>query len=137
MWWKEPLWRILVIEGWCTDDRSWIAAGPTGEILGLLVFSRSKPSYLQAASVPELFISMLMTSRSPEAKGIGRRLLAHADVVAAEKGVKQLRLECFAGNNGALVGFYQSVGFEKMDAFDNKGWPGQILVRPIPTNRSL
>jgi hypothetical protein len=38
---------------------------------------------------------------------------------------------------GNSVATYEGAGFEKMEAFDNNGWPGQILARPIPTNRSL
>jgi ribosomal protein S18 acetylase RimI-like enzyme len=129
-WSKHPLW-IIAVEMWCSEDRTWIAAQSTGEILGILVFASSAPSYARPAMVSELFISMLITSRSPNAKGIGRRLLAHADVVAQEKGVEQVRFECFAGNDGALIRYYESAGYQKMEAFDNEGWPGQVLVRPV------
>jgi hypothetical protein len=86
-------------------------------------------SLLLWVSPRELFISVLITSRSPEAKGVGKRLLAHADIVAAENGVEQLRVDCFAGNGGALVRYHESSGFLKSDTYDNDGWRGQVLVR--------
>jgi len=139
-WGKEPWSKNAVsvetVGGWCSSVGSWIAARLTGKVLGMLVFAPSAPGYVPPATVRELFISVLITSRSPDAKGVGRKLLVHADDVAQEQGVEQLRVDCFAGNDDALIRYYESAGYQRAETFDNDGWPGQVLVRPIPKKPS-
>jgi hypothetical protein len=38
-------------------------------------------------------------------------------------------LDCYAGDDGKLVRFYESAGFTRTELFDVNGWPGQLLER--------
>ena len=42
-----------------------------------------------------------------------------------------LRLDCFAGNDGALVRYYQDAGFSATEQFSVGEWPGQVLQRKV------
>jgi hypothetical protein len=39
--------------------------------------------------------------------------------------------DCFAGNDGALVRFYERCGYTKTETFTVGEWPGQVLERRI------
>jgi RimJ/RimL family protein N-acetyltransferase len=45
-------------------------------------------------------------------------------------GCQQLRVDCWAGSP-ALIGFYERVGFTKLDTFEVDGWSGQVLSMPV------
>jgi hypothetical protein len=57
--------------------------------------------------------------------------LATADEEARASGRSLVRVDCFAGNNGALVRFYESCGFVATDAFTVGDWPGRVLERRL------
>jgi hypothetical protein len=38
-------------------------------------------------------------------------------------------VDCYAGGDGALVRWYESAGFTRTQAFEVRGWPGQLLER--------
>ncbi|HSN06212.1 MAG TPA: GNAT family N-acetyltransferase [Candidatus Angelobacter sp.] len=96
------------------------------------------PEYAPPATEPELYVVALVASRRLEARGAGRALLAEAERVTAARGVRVLRLDCFAGNGGALVRYYESAGFRATERFTvGESWPGQVLERvvvPSPTS---
>jgi hypothetical protein len=41
----------------------------------------------------------------------------HARAVARQRGAGLLRLDCYAGGDGALVAYYESVGFQQVVRF--------------------
>jgi hypothetical protein len=54
--------------------------------------------------------------------------------LARERGVEQLRVDCWAGAP-SLVGWYERVGFERSGTFELDGpldgWRGQLLTMPL------
>ena len=89
------------------------------------------PAYAPPAADPELYVVALVAARQPNARGVGRFLLAEAERVATARGVRVLRLDCFAGNGGALVRYYQDAGFRPTDRFTVGDWPGQVLQKDV------
>ncbi len=57
-----------------------------------------------------LYVHGLASSREPEGRGVGLRLLRWAERVAANAGRAYLRLDCMA-TNPVLRGYYERVGF--------------------------
>ena len=129
--WSQIPARVEKITGWCAEGHGgWVSVLPDGRIGGFLVVGDAHP-YVPAATGPELYIMALIASRSPEARGHGRRLLQHADELAANEGIEELRVDCWAGGGGSLVRFYESAGYVKASTFKVKEWPGQILTRSL------
>ncbi|KAK6201925.1 hypothetical protein LQW54_009239 [Pestalotiopsis sp. IQ-011] len=63
-------------------------------------------------------------------KGAGAVLLHKVKEYAVAKGATKLYLDCFAGNDGNLVKFYEAQGFVSVADFvdeKNGGWPGRVL----------
>ena len=81
-------------------------------------------------------VNLLITDRAQAAAGIGGQLLAHAATLARERGLGLLRVDCYAGGDGALVRWYERQGFTAIDPFTverpgREPWPGQVLVRRL------
>ncbi len=117
--------------------RGWVGSG--GAVLatlgdrpvGALVLGEA-PAYVPPAEEPEVYVVLLVSGRAEEARGTGRRLLALSDEVAARMGRTLLRVDCYAGADGALVRFYESAGFTAVGSFTNRGtWPGRVLERRL------
>ncbi|KAL6837559.1 acyl-CoA N-acyltransferase [Trichoderma camerunense] len=87
--------------------------------------------YVQPATEPELYVKYLASDRASSGKGIGTLLLEKARALAREAGVSLLRLDCYAGGSGGLVRYYESQGFKRMETFEAKGWPGQVLIQKL------
>ncbi|MDR2255936.1 MAG: GNAT family N-acetyltransferase [Arthrobacter sp.] len=109
---------------------AWVAVNEHDSVLGALVVGEAGEE-VPAATEPELYVRVLIGSRRPEAKGVGRRLMAHADRLAAQAGLEYLRVDCYAGGTGKLVEFYESCGYERLVTFEVEGWPGQVLGRRL------
>jgi GNAT superfamily N-acetyltransferase len=104
--------------------------------VGALVVGEAN-EYVPPATEPELYVNLLVTDRAHAGAGIGGRLLAHAAGLASGRGLGLLRVDCYAGGDGALVRWYEGQGFTATDPFtvERPGrapWPGQVLVRPLP-----
>ncbi len=104
-----------------------VIASVDGEPLGAMAVGQATP-YAPPATEPELYVVALVARHH---SGAGRVLLGCADAVARELGVHLLRVDCYAGGDQELVGFYESAGFTRADTFDVKGWPGQVLERRL------
>ena len=87
--------------------------------------------YVAAVDEPELYVQLLVTRRRYAGLGVGARLLDHARDLARERGIDLLRVDCFAGNDGKLVAYYEGQGFERTESFTvdkpDGPWPGQVL----------
>ena len=102
-------------------------------IIGALTVSSDaelKP-WITPATEPELYISFLITHRAWSGRGVGKRLMEQARKLAHAAGVSLLRVDCYAGDDGKLVKYYESQGFEKTEAFEERGWKGQILAQRL------
>ncbi|KAK3299609.1 uncharacterized protein B0H64DRAFT_102678 [Chaetomium fimeti] len=85
---------------------------------------------------PFMFLETLVTDFSEATKayrkGAGAALVEYAREWVRGLGMGCMYVDCWAGNGGKLVGFYEAQGFEKVDAFvaekpDGVGWPGMFL----------
>ncbi|MFI7606113.1 GNAT family N-acetyltransferase [Micromonospora sp. NPDC049366] len=126
--------RVAQARTWATSGGLWLAE-LGGRAVGALVVGAAT-AYVPAATEPELFVNLLVTDRAYAGRAIGGRLLAHAADLARERGVGLLRVDCYAGGDGALVRWYERQDFTRTDSFtvDRPGrepWPGQVLTRRL------
>lgn len=94
--------------------------------VGVLVVG-SAPAYAPPASVPELYIILLLSSRRLAGHGIGDALVNRAIELGYERGAEILRVDCWAHAPG-LVRWYEKQGFERSGRFELNGWQGQIFT---------
>ncbi len=126
--------RIAQADAWATGGGLWLAQAADQPVGALVVGAATE--YVPPATEPELYVNLLVTDRAHAGAGIGGRLLAHAAELARERGVGLLRVDCYAGDDGALVRWYERQGFTATDPFtvERPGrppWPGQVLVRRL------
>lgn len=125
---------IVMAQEWAASGGLHLAESG-GVVVGALVVGDS-PTYVAAAAEPELYIDLLVTDHSPESRGVGSCLLEHARVLAVARGVGLLRVDCYAGNDGDLVRYYERQGFTATAPFtvqkSDGPWPGQLLERRLP-----
>jgi len=94
------------------------------------------PDYVTPADGPELYVDLLVTARAYAGLSIGGRLLDHARDLARARGLPRLRVDCFAGDDGGLVRYYERQGFTRTDPFEvklksGKVWAGQVLEQRL------
>ncbi|MDI1460711.1 GNAT family N-acetyltransferase [Catellatospora sp. KI3] len=126
--------RVGQIEGFARAGGLWIAERD-GVAVGALSVGEALP-YVSPTDEPELYIQLVITDRAaPAARGVGAELLAHARELALRQRVGRLRLDCFAGGEGVLVGYYERQGFTRAETFSvaqpSGQWPGQVLTRRL------
>ncbi|WP_262283719.1 GNAT family N-acetyltransferase [Micromonospora sp. MA102] len=126
--------RIAQADAWAGGGGLYLAQ--LGDVaVGALVVG-SATAYVPPATEPELFVNLLVTDRAYAGHGIGARLLAYAAELARERGLGLLRVDCYGGDDRALVRFYEGCGFTATDRFtvERPGrppWPGQVLERRL------
>ncbi|MDR6867500.1 GNAT superfamily N-acetyltransferase [Microbacterium resistens] len=129
--WSTQQRRIDQVTELCALPEAWVAEHPGLGVCGVLVLGEAM-DYVPPASGPEAYVRLLIASREPRARGIGRHLMGVADDRARALGVDRLRVDCYGGGSGALIRFYESCGYERISVFDVAGWPGQLLGRTLP-----
>lgn len=97
-----------------------------GRVAGALAVGDAMP-YVPPATEPELYVNLLVTARAYAGRGVGARLLDHARAIARERGAHLLRVDCYAGDDRALVRYYEGQGFTATHPFAVGEWPGQVL----------
>jgi GNAT superfamily N-acetyltransferase len=100
-----------------------------GQPVGALVVGAA-PSYVPPADRPELYVQLLLTSRSHAGQRIGTRLIHQALIEARQHGCEQIRVDCWAGAP-QLIAWYERQGFARSDTFQVSDWTGQIFTMPI------
>lgn len=100
-----------------------------GEPVGVLVVGPA-PEYAPPATVPELYIILLLSSRRLRGAGIGAALVRTAAEIAYERGSEVLRVDCWAHAPG-LVRWYEKQGFERSGRFEVNGWQGQVFTMQL------
>jgi GNAT superfamily N-acetyltransferase len=129
----NPRW-VRRADEWCSGDDSWVVDHPELGVCGIIALGDAV-DYVPAVAESELYVQALVGSRDPRVKGIGRRLLRHADVRAAARNVGLLRVDCYAGGSGDLIRFYEACGYARADDFvlgaEPNLWPGQVLERRL------
>ena len=126
--------RVAQITGFAEDGGLWVGV-EAGRVVGALAVGAAM-EYVPPATEPELYVRLLVTERASAGQNIGGLLLDHARELAREAGVSVLRVDCFAGGDGALVRYYESQGFTRDVAFavprvNEPDWPGQVLAQRL------
>jgi GNAT superfamily N-acetyltransferase len=98
-----------------------------GVVVAALSHGPVAPAYVSAATEAEDYVLLLVSDRA--ARGAGRRLLQESWDRARARGISLQRVDCYAGDDGKLVRFYESAGFTATEPFEVEGWPGQLLER--------
>ncbi|MFI7541723.1 GNAT family N-acetyltransferase [Actinoplanes sp. NPDC049599] len=137
-WGTEPLSaepeRRARISAWARDGGLHLAC-LSGRPVGALVLGDA-PAHLPPAPEPELYVNWLVTDPAYAGGGIGGQLLNRARQLARESGVALLRVDCYAGDDQALVRYYEREGFRRVASFTDERaagpWPGQLLEHRLP-----
>ncbi|WP_189239472.1 GNAT family N-acetyltransferase [Planomonospora parontospora] len=128
-WGSEPFStdpaRVARVEEWAAGGGMRIAE-VDGEPAGCLVVGAALP-YITPAPEPELYVRCLVVDRRFPGRGVGAALLERARAEAAERGIPLVRVDCYAGDDGRLVKYYESQGFTRTEPFTVGEWPGQLL----------
>jgi GNAT superfamily N-acetyltransferase len=93
--------------------------------VGVLVVGPA-PAYAPPAPVPELYVTLLLSSRQAAGQGIGGALIGKAIELGYDQGAEVLRVDCWAHAPG-LVRWYEKQGFVRSSRFELNGWQGQIF----------
>ncbi|MEU7773279.1 GNAT family N-acetyltransferase [Micromonospora taraxaci] len=126
--------RIAQADDWASGGGLHLAMRADRPVGALVVGSASED--VPPATEPELYVRLLVTDREHAGLGIGARLLEHAAGLARSRGLGLLRVDCYGGDDRALVRFYEGCGFTATDAFTvvrpgRDPWPGQLLIRRL------
>jgi GNAT superfamily N-acetyltransferase len=98
-----------------------------GAVVAALAHGPVAHDYVPAAGEPEDYVLLLVSD--PEVRGAGRRLLDESWARVRAAGGALQRVDCYAGDDGKLVRFYESAGFTATQRFEVNGWPGRLLER--------
>ncbi|MFI6291096.1 GNAT family N-acetyltransferase [Nonomuraea sp. NPDC050790] len=101
-----------------------------GEPAGCLVLGPPHP-YVDPAPEPELYVQALVIDQRFSGHGVGRALLDLALREARERRARLLRVDCYAGDDGRLIAYYERWGFTREKPFSVGAWPGMILRREV------
>src|SRR5262249_5217170 len=129
-WSDRPDRRQLVVE--MTTRPGFTVAESGLETVGALIVSENSPPYVPAASVPEIYVDLLLVSRRHAGCGIGTALLDHARTICRDRGRSLLRVDCWGGGTRELVGYYEKAGFTQAGGFLRDDWPGEVLEQQLP-----
>jgi GNAT superfamily N-acetyltransferase len=115
------------------DTGSVFIAEADGVPAATLTLTDGPGSYVPPVDEPERYIHWLASDRRFKGHGAGGALLAHAAEVTRRAGVSLLRVDCYAGDDGKLVRYYEGNGFTRAEAFTvgEQQWPGQLLTRRV------
>lgn len=133
-WGTEPFsgqpGRVEGIAEKIREGTTWIAE-VDGTPAGAMTLAPGPPRYVEPATEPEVYVTLLVASRSHAGLGVGSALLAHARDETRRAGVELLRVDCYAGSAGELVAYYRRNGFEPTESFTVGTWPGQVLAQRV------
>lgn len=121
--------RVAAVQKWASAGGLYICERD-GRPAAAMVLGDAQP-YVSPAVEPEVYVVVLVGSHEPFARGAGAHLLSVADDVARARNIPLLRVDCFAGNDGALVRYYERCGYTRTETFQVESWPGQVLERRI------
>ncbi|MGW7478016.1 GNAT family N-acetyltransferase [Nonomuraea muscovyensis] len=121
--------RTEQVRGWAEGGGMRIAE-VGGEAAGCVVVGPAH-AYVPPAVEPELYVQALVIDRRFAGRGVGRALLDWAAEEAGRRGVGLVRVDCYAGGDGRLVGYYEQCGFTRVGPFSVGEWPGMVLERRL------
>lgn len=132
-WGRAPLSahpaHVARVTRWADSGQARVAE-VHGRVVGALAVGPA-PRYVPPTECRELYLEGFVTARDRIGEGIGSALLAAAIAEARAAGVQQIRTDCWAGGDGALVRYYERVGFRRDRLLGVGDWRGQLLVYPL------
>ncbi|HET7691101.1 MAG TPA: GNAT family N-acetyltransferase [Nocardioidaceae bacterium] len=136
-WGSEPFSadprRRAMVTGWRERSAPFLATYG-GKPAGALVLG-AHPDYVPAATEPEVYVNLLVSSHQPEARGVGRWLLGQAEAQTRAQGVELLRVDCYSGRGSRLPDFYESCGFVRTHPFSVGAWDGTVLEKRLHSSK--
>jgi GNAT superfamily N-acetyltransferase len=124
--WSASEARVQRIRGMIEPNELLVAEGDAGPVAAL-AHGPVAHAYVPAGDEPESYVLLLVSD--PAVRGAGRLVLDESWDRARAAGLRRQRVDCYAGDDGKLVRFYESAGFTRLAPFDVHGWPGQLLER--------
>ncbi|MFI6506014.1 GNAT family N-acetyltransferase [Streptosporangium sp. NPDC050855] len=121
--------RIEQVRQWAAGDGMRIAE-LDDEPAGCVVVGPPNP-YVAPVPEPELYVRALVIDQRFSGRGVGRALLDWSAEEAVRRGVRLLRVDCYAGDDGRLVTYYERCGFTRSMPFFVGAWPGMVLQRRL------
>jgi GNAT superfamily N-acetyltransferase len=135
-WGTEP-WStneraVELVHRYTAESTPYIAE-VDGSPAATLTLSKAPGPYLEPADEPERYIHLFATDRRFRGLGAGAALLAHAAEETRRAGISLLRVDCYAGDDGKLVAYYEGQGFTRVAPFTvgEDKWPGMLLARRV------
>ena len=128
--WSEDPARVARVHRMVSDEELWIAE-IDDRLAGALILTEQAPVHVPPADQSELYVLFLITAREFADRGVGRGLLDHARRRAHNLGVSLMRVDCWAGADGALLNYYRTAGFTPTVGFTHHGWAGQVLEQRL------
>jgi GNAT superfamily N-acetyltransferase len=118
------------------QSQQWVESGgfylawTADEPVGAMVVGKA-PAGIPPAREPELYVNLLVTDRRHAGEGVGAAMLDYARDLARAQGAQLLRLDCYAGDDRALVAYYEKQGFRATEtlSFEIRDtlWPCQVM----------
>ncbi|MEU0049444.1 GNAT family N-acetyltransferase [Streptomyces sp. NPDC006184] len=130
--WSDNPRAVAMVERYAARGRPYVAE-VDGVPAATLTLTDAPGPYLEPADEPERYINLLASDRRFKGQGAGAALLAHAARVTRAEGISLLRVDCYAGDDGKLVAYYERNGFIRTEPFTygEDAWPGQVLARRV------
>lgn len=127
-WGTEPISDkeafVARVRGWIEAREAFVLDG-----IGMIALSDAPPSYAAMDWVEgAAFVSALITATAPEARGMGRRLMAWAEGRAS--GRPALRLDCWADGD-FLEDYYARLGFTRIGEFTVGPFHGAVMEKRL------
>lgn len=130
-WGAEPFSasdkRVAHMRSEVETNDLWVAE-IDGAPVGAMLLGEEPMPYIEPVDERELYLHLLVASRRHRGAGIGQALVDQARVVAAERGIDLIRVDCYGGDARKLVAAYERLGFTPTEPFTVREWPGQVLA---------
>lgn len=110
-----------------------VIAEEDGEPVGALIVGERMP-YAPEAPEPELYVRLLITSRSRRGHDLGGLLVERAREEARASGVELLRVDCYAAPT--LIAWYERHGFSAVERVAVGAVEVCVLAQRVPASRS-
>jgi GNAT superfamily N-acetyltransferase len=119
------------VEGWAREGQAMVAVDAAGIIQGFIVAGTDPPPYLDVGVATRAirdaaYVYTMISRMTTQARGVGRALLDWAKDWASQRGVRYLRLDCWADNPG-LRAYYHRAGFVEREAFQEDEFHGVVM----------